>query len=97
MLLVFGPHLLDHVAPEKAAAALEGIKRKVLFTAHASGLDAVADLVLPTALPAEKKGSFTNVDGIRLSFECAVAPPRASLPESEILARLAAGLGVTLG
>ena len=97
MLLVFGPYLLDHVTAEKAAAALGGIKRKVLFTAHASGLDAVADLVLPTALPAEKKGSFTNIEGIRQSFECAVAPLRGSLPESEILARLAGALGVTLG
>jgi NADH-quinone oxidoreductase subunit G len=97
MLLVFGPYLLDHVTAEKAAAALGGIKSKVLFTAHASGLDAVADLVLPTALAAEKKGSFTNIEGIRQSFECAVAPLRGSLPESVILARLAGALGVTLG
>ncbi len=97
LLIVFGPYLMGYLTPDKAAAALGGVKRKYLFTPHASGLDSIADFVLPTALPAEKKGSFTNVDGIRQFFECAVAPLRGSLPESEILARLAAGLGVTLG
>jgi len=97
VLILFGPYLMDHFTADKAAAALGRVKRKYLFTAHASELDSLVDVVLPTALPAEKKGSFTNVDGIRQSFECAVAPLRGSLTEGEILTRLAAGLGVTLG
>jgi NADH-quinone oxidoreductase subunit G len=97
LLIVFGPYLLDHVTAEKAAAALGGIKRKYLFTAHASGLDPIVDIVLPTALPAEKKGSFTNVDGITQPFECALAAAKGCLAESEIVARLAAELGVKLG
>ena len=97
MLVLFGPYLLDHIGAEKAAAALGGIKRKYLFTAYASRLDPIADIALPTALPAEKTGSFTNVDGITQSFECAVAAAKGCLAEGEILARLAAGLGVTPG
>jgi NADH-quinone oxidoreductase subunit G len=97
LLIVFGPHLLDHITAERAAATLGGIKRKYLLTAHASGLDPLVDIVLPTALPAEKKGSYTNVDGITQSFECAVPAPRGCLPEGEILARLAAEIGVDRG
>jgi len=96
MLLIFGSHLLDHLSPEQAAAALGGVRRKWLFTAHRSALDRLVDVVLPTAVPAEKKGSFTNVDGITQSFACAVRPRKGCLPEAEILARLAAELGVKL-
>jgi NADH-quinone oxidoreductase subunit G len=94
LLIVFGPYLLDHITAERAAAFLGNVKRKYLFTAHASGLDPLADIVLPTALPAEKSGSYTNIDGITQSFECALPAPRGCLPEGEILARLAAEIGV---
>ena len=97
LLLIFGPHLLEHFGADATAAALGGIGRKYLFAAHQSPLDAVADIVLPTALPAEKRGSFTNVDGITQSFEPAVRAPKGCRAESEVLARLAEELGVELG
>ncbi|MGA2360928.1 MAG: 2Fe-2S iron-sulfur cluster-binding protein [Candidatus Aminicenantales bacterium] len=96
LLIIFGPHLLEHYPAERLADSLKGIRRKYLLAAHRSGLDALADIVLPTAHPAEKKGSFTNVKGTAQSFECAVKPPRGCLPEGEILSRLAAELGVEL-
>jgi NADH-quinone oxidoreductase subunit G len=96
VLLVFGPHLLEHFSQEEAASAFDKIGRKYLLAAHRSGLDALADIVLPTAVPAEKSGSFTNVNGLTQSFERAVRPPRGCRSEGEILTRLAAELGVKL-
>ncbi|HVP91376.1 MAG TPA: 2Fe-2S iron-sulfur cluster-binding protein [Terriglobales bacterium] len=96
VLLVFGPHLLDRVPLEEAARALAGIGRTWLLTPRKSSLDGLADVVLPTALPQEKSGSFTNVDGLRQHFEPALRPPRGSRPEGRILADLAAALGMKL-
>jgi NADH-quinone oxidoreductase subunit G len=97
LVLIFGTHLLEHIGADGAAAALGGLGRSYLFASHRSPLDAVVDIVLPTALPEEKKGSFTNIDGLTQSFEAAVAPPLGPLPEGDILARLAGELGVELG
>jgi NADH-quinone oxidoreductase subunit G len=97
LLLIFGPHLLEHFEAMEIERALAKIGRKVLLAAHVSGLDPFADVVLPTALPAEKKGSFINVSGIKQPFERALRPPRGCRPEGEIVARLASELGVKAG
>ncbi len=97
LLIVFGLHILEHFPAETAAAWFKEAGKTYLFAAHAGGLEQAADVVLPTALPAEKTGSYTNVGGMTQSFECAVPAPRGSLPEGEILARLAAELGVKSG
>lgn len=97
LLIVFGTHLLEHFPAEKVAAWFKGAGKTYLFAANSSGLDPVADVVLPTALPAEKKGSYTNIAGLTQSFECAVPAPRGCLPEGEILGRLAAELGMKAG
>ena len=96
VLLVFGPHLLERVPPEEAARALAGVRRTWLLTARRSPLDGLADVVLPTALPEEKSGSFTNIDGLRQHFEPALEPPRACRAEGRILGDLAAALEVKL-
>lgn len=96
LLIIFGPHLLEHYPAEKIADSLKRIEKKYLLATHRSGLDALVDIVLPTAHPAEKRGSFTNVKGRVQSFECAVKAPRGCLPEGEILSRLASELGVKL-
>jgi NADH-quinone oxidoreductase subunit G len=97
LLIVFGTHLLEYGPAEKVAAWFKGSGKTYLFAANSSGLDAAADVVLPTALPSEKKGSYTNLAGLTQSFECAVPAPRGSLAEGEILGRLAAELGVKAG
>ncbi len=97
LLLIFGTHLLGHFGAEEMAAALRGIGRTYLFSAHLSGLDGLVDVVLPTVLPEEKRGSFTNIDGLTQSFEPAVRPPLGPLAEREVLARLAGELGAELG
>lgn len=94
LLLIFGPYLSEYFTPEETARSLKKIGRRYLLAAHRSGLDHVADVILPTVLPAEKKGSFTNVGGVTQSFERAMRPPGGCRPEGEILARLASELGV---
>ena len=80
VLIVFGPHLLEHFPVEKVAAWFKEAGKTYLFAANASGLEHFAEVVLPTALPAEKKGSYTNIAGLTQSFECAVPAPRGSPP-----------------
>ena len=96
LLLVFGPYLLDNVPVEEAGRAFAKIRRTYLLAAHRSALDEVADVVLPTALPAEKQGSFTNTNGLKQHFERAFKPSRGRRAEGAILAGLAAELKVKL-
>jgi predicted molibdopterin-dependent oxidoreductase YjgC len=56
----------------------------------------LAHIQLPSAVYAEKEGTFTNVQGRVQRFQAAVPPIRQSLPDLEILARLAAELGTPL-
>jgi predicted molibdopterin-dependent oxidoreductase YjgC len=57
---------------------------------------ALAHAQLPAAVYAEKEGTFTNVQGRVQRIHAAVPPLGESLPDLEILARLAAELGVSL-
>jgi len=57
---------------------------------------ALAHAVLPAAVYAEKEGTFTNLQGRVQKIHAAVPVLGESLPELEILGRLAAGLGVSL-
>jgi formate dehydrogenase major subunit len=54
----------------------------------------LADVVLPAAVYAEKEGTFTNVQGRVQRIHAAVPPLGEALPDLEILARLAALLGL---
>jgi NADH-quinone oxidoreductase subunit G len=97
LLIVFGPHLTGLFPPELVRAAWEKIGFKVLMSARACGLEPLADLVLPAALPAEKGGTFTNVNGLSQSFGPVLEAPGRALSEREVLERLADRLGVRRG
>jgi NADH-quinone oxidoreductase subunit G len=56
----------------------------------------LAHVQLPAAVYAEKEGTFTNFQGRVQRFRAAVPPIGESLPDLDILARLAAELGVSL-
>jgi NADH-quinone oxidoreductase subunit G len=56
----------------------------------------LASVQLPSAVYAEKEGTFTNIQGRVQQFHAAVSPIGLSLPDLEILARLAAELGLSL-
>ena len=55
---------------------------------------AAAHLVLPSAIYAEKDGTFTNVDGRVQRIQAALAPWGEAKPEWLILTELAARLGL---
>jgi assimilatory nitrate reductase catalytic subunit len=70
---------------------------KYLFTSQAVSDDRLADVAVPVADPAERSGTYINVDGLRQTFRQAVAPPRGVPSEREVLVGLAHGLGLSVG
>lgn len=56
----------------------------------------LADIQLPSAVYAEKEGTFTNLQGRVQRFHAAVPPIGQSLPDIEIIAQVAAELGIAL-
>jgi hypothetical protein len=79
------------------AGAWAGVRSKYLFSAHAGPLDKLADIVFPVAVPAEKSGTYINIEGTRQTFAPAVTPAAGVPPESAILARLADSLALDAG
>jgi NADH-quinone oxidoreductase subunit G len=97
VLLVFGRDWSELFPPEDLGRTLSAVRTKFLFTSHSGSLDGHFDIVFPIAVPAEKAGSFVNVDGLRQTFERAVRPLPGVAAEDELLACLAHGLGLNLG
>jgi NADH-quinone oxidoreductase subunit G len=95
--LIFGNGLAAHFPEDVLAGALAEIPLKYVFSPHAAPLDRLADLVVPAAVPAEKSGSYINVDGLRQTFGRAVEPLPGVVPEGRIFVALARALGVDLG
>ncbi len=97
VLIVFGPYLPGNFPAGTAARALSPIAVKYLFTSQAVSDDRLADVAVPVAVPAERSGTYINVDGLRQTFRQAVAPPRGVPSEREVLVGLAHGLGLSVG
>jgi NADH-quinone oxidoreductase subunit G len=97
VLVVFGSGLAEHFSEEAVGRALAAVPSKFLFAAHSGPLDRLFDLAFPVAVPAEKSGTYINIDGVRQSFERALGSLAGAVPEGEILACLAHGLGLNLG
>ena len=89
LLLIFGTALLEHFPEGRIREALAGVRAKFLFTAHAGALDRSVDVILPTALMAERSGSVTNVDGRVQAFRPVWNPPGDARPAGDVLADLA--------
>jgi NADH-quinone oxidoreductase subunit G len=92
LLLAFDPPLASPFRAPEAKAAMERIETKVLFTAHTNEWNDPFDIILPTALIAEKGGSLTNVEGKIQRFLPVLEPLRENLPEWKILVDLAKNL-----
>lgn len=93
LLLAFDPPLSSSFHSPEARAVLERIETKVLFSSRINEWNTAFDMVLPTALIAEKGGSLTNVDGLIQRFTPAMEPPGEAIPEWKILVDLAKELG----
>jgi NADH-quinone oxidoreductase subunit G len=97
VLIVFGHHLTGVLSEEALAGALGNAGTKVLLSAKTGPLDRLFDVVIPIAVPAEKAGTFINVDGIRQSFGRGVDPLPGVPAESDILVLMAHSLGLGPG
>jgi NADH-quinone oxidoreductase subunit G len=93
LLLVFGSFIQDHFNPPDITKALDKTEVKILLASHSNDLNSSFDIVLPTAVIAEKGGSLTNVDGRIQRFNPVFDPPGESLPEWRILADFGRAFG----
>lgn len=90
MLYIFGHDFADPAAQQGLGKA-----EKIVFQGPNWNQSAErADLVFPAATHAEKDGTFTNFEGRLQRFLQAFPPLEESLPDWEILQRLARLLGV---
>jgi NADH-quinone oxidoreductase subunit G len=92
LLLIFGTGLLEHGPESRVREALAGVQAKFLITAHAGALDRSVDVILPTAIMAERSGSVTNVDGKAQAFRPVWTPPGDARPAGDVLTDLAKAL-----
>jgi NADH dehydrogenase/NADH:ubiquinone oxidoreductase subunit G len=93
ILIVFGHYLGEEFAPAELGASLAGVKTKVLCAPATGRLSGLFDVVVPTAWPAEKEGTFTNCQGLDQSFRPALVPPPAAWEEWRLLAEMGRALG----
>ncbi len=89
ILLIFGSFLTGQTDSGEVKTHLDKIETKILLTPHSSDLDALMDIILPTAVIPEKSGSLTNVDGIVQEFAPVLEGIGESQPEWKILIDLA--------
>ncbi|MBI2820751.1 MAG: (2Fe-2S)-binding protein [Acidobacteria bacterium] len=94
VLLVF---LHDLAAAPEFGEALGSLEHLIFIGSNRNATSERAGLVLPAATYAEKCGSFTNFEGRAQRFEPAVAPLGNALPEAELMARIAAHVGMDTG
>ncbi len=87
-LIVFGPFLQEHFSMAEIKEVLDQIETKLLFTPHASELNSLFDIVLPTAYIAEKQGSLTNLEGKIQHFRAVLDPIGDTQPEWKMLVNL---------
>ena len=94
LLLIFGHYLAAGTSPSDLKNALEKVETKALFASHKSGLDGLADFVIPVPVIAEKSGTLTNVDGLVQPFVAGLDFAGDGLPEWKALLDLARELKV---
>jgi NADH-quinone oxidoreductase subunit G len=82
--------------PELVRNALEKTEFLVFQGPHDQLTASLADVQLPSAVYAEKEGTFTNLQGRVQRIYAAVTPLGESLPDLEILGRTAAALGISV-
>jgi NADH-quinone oxidoreductase subunit G len=94
LVLFFAHPVLEPSEAGRVAEAWAPIQTKILLTPRCCGLEGGADLVLPTALPFEKPGTWTAIDGVSRRYEPVLEAPGEAAPEWKILTALAGELGI---
>src|SRR5579875_158786 len=98
VLVLFGADpVSDFPDNELARLALQRARFVVAIDAFETKSTAYADVVLPTAIYTERRGSFTNIEGRVTWLAQKVTPPGTARPDWAIAVDLAARLGYDLG
>jgi NADH-quinone oxidoreductase subunit G len=87
-------HDLLHEQWLGGSAALEGLDTVIALDSHASELQRVAHVLLPTRVVGEKRGTLTNADGRVQRVVPAVEPAWEAYSEGEAIAALGAALAL---
>jgi len=95
-LYIFHHDLLKGFDKDFVRAALGRVEFVVFQGSWGHGTSELAHVLLPAAVYAEKEGTFTNFQGRIQRIHAAVPVLGESLPDLEILGRLAAALGAPL-
>jgi NADH-quinone oxidoreductase subunit G len=95
-LYIFQHDLMRGFDPQYIFETLRKVNCVVFQGSWENRTAALADIQLPAAAYAEKEGTFTNIQDRVQRFHAAVRPIGESLPDLEILSRLAKELGVSL-
>jgi NADH-quinone oxidoreductase subunit G len=88
--VIFGD---EHGLTDAQMQALEGVDSRVVFGTRMSPLWHASTVFLPTRLPVEKDGSFTNFEGVVQRIERAVTPSRTCKSDGWYAMKLAQTLG----
>ncbi len=96
LLYIFQHDLTRGYELERIREALSKVDCVVFHGSWDQPTAGLAHIQLPAAVYAEKEGTFTNLQGRVQKIHPAVSPIGQSLPDLEIIARLAAELGLTL-
>jgi len=89
LVLAFCPPNIDQAGIASIKAVFDLAETKILFASNESELSEASDMVIPTAVIAEKSGSLINIDGILQKFSPALESLGDSRPEWQILVEMA--------
>ncbi|MDP6944483.1 MAG: molybdopterin-dependent oxidoreductase, partial [Myxococcota bacterium] len=92
--LVFGD---QHALSEQQMQALGGLDARIVFGTRISPLWHTSTVFLPTRIPVEKDGTFTNFEGVVQRIERAVTPARTCKSDGWYAMKLGQALGQDLG
>lgn len=95
-LYLFGQDLLALLGESKAKEIFGKLELIIFQGSNQNATSKLAHVVLPSATYAEKDGTFTNHAGRVQRFWKALEPLGQSLPDGEILRRLASEMGTLL-
>jgi NADH-quinone oxidoreductase subunit G len=96
VMFIFQHDLMRGFDEARVREALGKVKLVIFEGSWDQATARLAGLQLPSAVYAETEGTFTNVQGRVQRFRAAVSPLGQSLPDLEILAKLAAELGIPM-
>ena len=89
LVLAFNPPNIDAPGRDALKGIFDKAELKILFSSQESDLVGSVDILLPTAVIAEKEGSLINIDGWLQIFSPALDALGESRPEWKILVDLA--------